>query len=160
MKFESEEALKDHFTHEGVLHKILPFRRWQRWELTELQGFFGVPDYVVAYHRQSPDGNVLLRSVAVEFKLSNWRRALEQAYRYSLFADYAYVVMDAAYVARVKRNLSIFKRANVGLVCAAAEGSAEVFHRPRLSPFRNSDLGEEFRDFLTARVAEDRVYAA
>lgn len=71
------------------------------------------------------------KSIAFEAKLSNWKRALTQAYRYKWFADYAYVVMDEANANQAIRNLSQFENYNVGLLTISVDGNIKTYYRPQ-----------------------------
>jgi hypothetical protein len=52
----------------------------------------------------------------IEAKLSNWRRALAQAYRHQTFAARSWVLLDAARAGGALKNIEKFKRLNVGLI--------------------------------------------
>lgn len=53
--------------------------------------------------------------IAVEAKLSEWRRVLVQAYRNLQFADESWVVLDHAYVRPALAQIERFKSAGIGL---------------------------------------------
>lgn len=67
---------------------------------------------------------------AIEAKLKNWKRALNQAHRYKWFAEYAFVVMDAHYAEPAINNLDLFKRYNVGLATISPDGSLIRYYKP------------------------------
>jgi len=52
---------------------------------------------------------------AFEMKLTDWRKGLAQAYRYSYFADLAVVVLPPKIAATAKADLALFRESNVGL---------------------------------------------
>lgn len=52
---------------------------------------------------------------AFEMKLSDWRKGLAQAYRYSYFADLAVVVLPPKIAASAKADLDLFRESSVGL---------------------------------------------
>jgi len=52
---------------------------------------------------------------AFEMKLTDWRKGLAQAYRYSYFADLAVVVLPPKIAATAKADLDLFRESNVGL---------------------------------------------
>lgn len=81
-------------------------------KLVEPKGLFGIPDLLIA----QKDRSNTYYSISFEMKLRNWKRALNQAYRYKSFSEYAYVVMDDKFVEPALRNLDKFKKSNVGLV--------------------------------------------
>jgi len=90
---------------------------------------FGIADFVWIAWRNAvnPDeGSALsiemLKSflnrqklTAFEMKLSDWRKGLAQAYRYSYFADQAVVVLPTDLAATAKADLELFRNSNVGL---------------------------------------------
>ena len=90
---------------------------------------FGIADFVWIAWRNTvnPDeGSALsiekLKSLlnrhkltAFEMKLSDWRKGLAQAYRYSYFADEAVVVLPPDLAATAKADLDLFRESNVGL---------------------------------------------
>lgn len=90
---------------------------------------FGIADFVWIAWRNAvnPDeGSALsieqLKSLlnqhkltAFEMKLSDWRKGLTQAYRYSYFADQAVVVLPPDLAATAKADLDLFRESNVGI---------------------------------------------
>jgi hypothetical protein len=70
---------------------------------------------------RSPAGELL----AFEAKLSDWRRALHQAYRNTVFATRAYVVLPASVAERAAKSCELFLRYQVGL-CSVDETSVRV----------------------------------
>lgn len=97
--------------------------------MVEPRGLFGVPDLVIARvndHLQTRT----LQTFAFEMKLSNWTRAIVQAFRYRAFAMMSYVVLDHAFIARALRNINRFHAANIGLLSIERSGSVLVHHQP------------------------------
>ena len=86
----------------------------------------GVPDLVI-FHEER---HALQYVITVEFKLSNWRRAIHQAFRHRNFGNEAYVILDQARSQTAIRNLEIFKKANVGLITVDAEGRLRTWYSP------------------------------
>ena len=90
---------------------------------------FGIADFVWIACRNgvNPDeGSALsietLKSLlnqhkltAFEMKLSDWRKGIAQAYRYSYFADQAVVVLPPDLAALARADLELFRNSNVGL---------------------------------------------
>lgn len=75
-------------------------------------------------------------SFAIEAKLKNWKRALQQAYRYKWFAEYSYVVMDSFYSKSAIKNIDQFKKYNVGLASISPLGEIVRHFSPVLEkPF-------------------------
>jgi hypothetical protein len=52
---------------------------------------------------------------AFEMKISNWRRAFQQAYRYSYYSDAAFVVLPSGKGSPALANLDLFKMHRIGL---------------------------------------------
>ncbi|MBV8251864.1 MAG: hypothetical protein JO154_04585 [Chitinophaga sp.] len=69
-------------------------------------------------------------SIAIEAKLKNWKRALNQAYRYKWFASQSYVVLDSNYINPALANLEDFRKYNVGLAEICNSGILKIHHRP------------------------------
>lgn len=75
-------------------------------------------------------------SIAIEAKLKNWKRALDQAYRYKWFAKRAFVVLDSFYAKPAIENLIVFKKMNVGLAEINKEGVVKL----HFSPLKNAPI--------------------
>ena len=104
------------------------------WRRQEPKGLFGVPDLVVACSTERTVFHPSLRICAFEFKLRNWTRALIQAYKYSSFAHYSFVVMDECFVHRAIQHMREFERSNIGLISISKRGDV-IWHfhpEPRL----------------------------
>lgn len=54
--------------------------------------------------------------VAVEMKLSDWRKALEQARIYTMFARRSYVAMPAGKQRLLLENIRYFRRSGIGIL--------------------------------------------
>ena len=148
--FRSEKALSQAFNASVVIRKRKRYTGWKCWEARELQGLFGVPDTLLVYWKLTRSDRHQLRTIALEMKCSKWQRALVQAYRYLAFADYSFVVMDAAYVHRAVTAIDQFKRANVGLISVAKSGEVEWHYNPQLrKPYSDSA-----RTFLLEAIRE------
>jgi hypothetical protein len=148
--FSSEAELfeaVDHTEHLRYLH----CPTWNVWADSEVDGFFGRPDYLIGYCRIDSLGRRQVRSVAFEFKLSNWNQALTQAFRYTAFVHYAYVLMDDCFVGRALLSLDRFSKANIGLLSFSTSGSLQVHHRPAL----RSPYAPALREKLYKRVCAE-----
>lgn len=77
--------------------------------------------------------------IAIEVKLTNWKRALIQAFKYTIFANQSYVAMDADYVHRAKANMDEFQKYNIGLLSITDRGEIERIFEPTWEPL-NKDL--------------------
>jgi len=95
--------------------------------LKECQGLFGIPDFVV-YSREKEETAV----ISFELKLSDWKRAAKQAFRYRSFSNMSYVVMSAQKSAVAVNNIDLFKRYNIGLVSFNDDSVFEILHKPEI----------------------------
>lgn len=108
----------------------------------------GVPDLVV-FRRKAGS---LLYVITIEFKLQNWKRALNQAFRHRNFGNEAYVVIDAARSRNALAHIGEFRRANIGLVLMDTFGSAKVSTYPEPQvPFSIRFSKELARSLLAPR---------
>lgn len=71
---------------------------------------------------------------SIELKLSNWKKALRQAFRGKGFSEYQCVIMDAEYVDRALENRHRFEEHGIGLLSLAENGEYEM----HLTPERNN----------------------
>jgi hypothetical protein len=68
-----------------------------------------------------------LRVVAFELKLKDWRKALQQAFRYSYFADQAIVVLPEDVAIRASLYKATFQELGVGL-WSFDKKTSEIIH--------------------------------
>ena len=66
-------------------------------------------------------------TIAVELKLTNWRRALEQAMLYQLCSDYVYIAMPERSVGRVDRAELMSE--GIGLISVLESGDCSCLLR-------------------------------
>ena len=104
----------------------------------EFKGLVGIPDFVLGSAEAEP-----LFLTAIELKLANWRRALNQAYRYRSFSHQAYVVIDESNVHRVQRDL--FEQYNVGLASLSPDGILRRLFEPTITEPFSPDLSTRAR---------------
>jgi hypothetical protein len=97
--------------------------------LVEPTGLFGIPDLVIASLDSSLDEQPII-AFAFEMKLSNWKRALMQAFRYRAFAETAYVLLDRKHIAPALKQIEKFERANIGLLSIDLSGTLIIHHQP------------------------------
>jgi hypothetical protein len=76
--------------------------------------------------------------VAVEVKLRRWREALDQAVRYSKFADRTYVVLDASQFNPERHIVREFSSRGIGLLIQAEE-TVQLIRQARRSLNRAPD---------------------
>lgn len=92
----------------------------------EVQGRGAIPDVVFFRAGKSRLDYV----VTVEFKLSNWRRAVVQAFKNRNVGNESYVVMDHGSMGHAARYLDYFVSANVGLLSISRDGELFVWSLP------------------------------
>ena len=82
---------------------------------------------------QLPEGNLSkIHITAFEMKLSEWRKALSQAYRYRYFADRSIVVLPPAKAKLAKEALDIFRELEIGLWSFDAQtGEIQLIFTPK-----------------------------
>lgn len=68
---------------------------------------------------------------AIEAKLKNWKRALQQAYRYKWFAEYSIVVIDEYHSKKAIENINTFKKYNIGLATISSEKVFKKHYFPK-----------------------------
>lgn len=152
MRFQSERDLIAQVIGPGTtsIWEALGYEDWNAWGALELEGFFGIPDLVLAFGRHDSIGRPLLRTIAFEFKLSNWRKALAQAYRYRSFAQCSYVVIDDAFVNRALGGLDKFIAANIGLISVSYLDEITVHHKPRVITPYTPKLRDKFTELASS----------
>ena len=73
-------------------------------------------------------------SIAIEAKLKNWKRALQQAYRYKWFSNKAYVILPNSALNPALDNLHLFQRYGVGLASINDSDGLEVHYKAKETP--------------------------
>lgn len=104
----------------------------------ELEGLFGRPDYV--YFVKHKD-NILI--ISFELKLSDWRHAMIQAFRYKSFSNLSYVVMPEGSTNKASIHIEEFKKYGIGLLSFGESG---------LKLICSSNLSEPFSPQLNEKV--------
>ena len=128
---------------------------------------FGIADFVWIAWRNAvnPDeGSALTiekiksflnrhKLTAFEMKLSDWRKGLAQAYRYSYFADLAVVVLPPDLATVSKADLDLFRESNVGLWSFdPATGAIRKIFTPRGSGPRSPKANQKAIEMLGRRL--------
>lgn len=98
--------------------------------LVEPKGLFGIPDLVIASLHSTGSEEQSIMALAFEMKLSNWKRALMQAFRYRSFAEASYVLLDRKHVMPALKQIEKFERANIGLLSIDLSGDLVIHHQP------------------------------
>jgi hypothetical protein len=68
-------------------------------------------------------------TIAFEAKLTDWRRALDQAYRNTCYAEESYVLLPATRAKYAMKYIAEFEERGVGL-CSLDQRQLEILHRP------------------------------
>jgi hypothetical protein len=137
MKYATEEQMSHRFRY-----SVLAGLPKSAIVCAEVRASMGIPDYVVLEHVD--DQEVV---TSYELKLTNWRRALRQAFRYRTFANQSYVVLDEATCSPAVENVEVFRQYNIGLASFDADGCFRIHHRP--SP------NSAFSEYSYSRVIEE-----
>jgi DNA-binding MarR family transcriptional regulator len=69
-------------------------------------------------------------SIAIEAKLKNWKRALDQAFRYKWFAKKSFVVLDSVHIRPAIAHIDQFRKLNVGLAEISKSGKLLLHFNP------------------------------
>lgn len=76
--------------------------------------------------------------ISFEAKLRNWKKALTQAYRYKRFSNYSFVLLDEKYINPALKNISLFKKYNIGLI--SMKGNTYItYHTPNKKEQKDSE---------------------
>lgn len=145
----SEAELIDICLSNSELLKYFPYSEWEnRWGALEIEGFFGIPDMVLAFGKSSVNNRKYLRTVAFEFKLRNWKKALSQAYKYSAFAQYSYVIILEDNIKPVLKSMELFKKSNIGLISISHTGKLKLLNKPKLKEPYSEQLKNKFNHIV------------
>lgn len=60
--------------------------------------------------------------ISIEAKLRNWKKALQQAYRYKRFSHYSFVLLDEGHLQPALKQIDLFKNLEIGLISMTPEG--------------------------------------
>jgi hypothetical protein len=108
--------------------EILPSTKWaEALVYEEVTGILGIPDFVLV----KPAIKKTI-TIGIELKLHNWKRAMQQAYKYKAFCNSSFVIMDAAFIQPAENNLSEFIKYNIGLASIdAATSRLKFYYNPK-----------------------------
>lgn len=94
--------------------------------LKEFDGIISIPDFLLVIEGK----NINPYLISIELKLKNWKRALNQAYRYKAFCNEAYVIMDSTSISRVFNHLNDFRKANIGVATFDTKLNIKIYNEP------------------------------
>lgn len=83
---------------------------------------------------------IVKRSTAIEVKLRNWKRALNQAYRYKWFSDRSFVCLPHENIQPAISNLESFKKFEVGLIAVCPERGMKIIYSPKYDEPISEDM--------------------
>ncbi len=122
----------------------------------ELDGLFGIPDFVIANVNKSNKGKQKIRcTFAFEAKLSKWKKAIAQAYRYKAFADTSWVILDSDYIKPALTHIDDFKVANIGLVSLDSNNRIKIHYKPRRENPYSKELESCFKENILVGLDPD-----
>lgn len=147
--FSSEKDLTEKAVDSEFLHSLMRESQFCEYEV---DGFFGIPDLVIA----SIDEMGKVDAIAFEMKLSKWRKALRQAFRYKAFTQRVFVVMDDAYVDRALAEIDRFQEANVGLISIDVGGNVQRHFEPSVEKPYSENLRRSFVDTVCRSTGDER----
>ena len=104
----------------------------------EWQGLFGIPDYVCFEKKDNA-----ISVVSFELKLTDWKTAIIQAFRYRSFSNKVYVVMPEDTVKRAMAHTDQFDQYGIGLAS---------FTSGRLKVLVNAKISEPYSQHLREKV--------
>jgi len=149
MSFRTESGLFNQVINSQYFKELVNATRYPSVYCAEPKGLFGIPDLVVANFEEFSSDFRLKQTFAFEMKLSNWRRALIQAYKYQAFANLSYVVIDQTYVNRAIKNLGDFALYNVGLISVDHHGCFCIHHIPVFSNPFSAHVKQKFEKMVS-----------
>lgn len=113
--------------------------------IQEAPGLFGIPDVVLKAEKV----------IAIEYKLSNWKRAMIQAFKYKNFANASFVILDKDFHHRASRNIDSFKLSKIGLGYVDETGDIFIEYDPGTSePFSDKSVQKINTLFTDERLAK------
>jgi hypothetical protein len=98
--------------------------------------------------QESTTTNIIEYSIAIEAKVSDWKKGLMQAMRYKNFADKSYLALYESHLRVARNNLDVFKTLNIGLIGVSDEG-IQIHFKPEANT----------KDPFKAYLASERVYS-
>ena len=153
MSFQTEDDLFRVALASAYLRDLLD-SRFNLAHFVEPRGLFGIPDLVVA--NSAPpheEDDQKLDVFAFEMKLSDWKRALIQAFRYKAFANYSAVLLDEDHIAPALAQLERFETAGIGLLGIGDSGDVDVFYFPTCAAPYSGQLEATVREMVFRTTA-------
>lgn len=133
MTFKTEQQLFEVAITSSFIQNMVDSFVYTTYACIEPQGLFGIPDLLVANIKFDSKEAKIYRSFAFEMKLSNWKRALIQAYRYLAFANYSFVVIDQSSQKSAVDHINEFSLSNIGLMSVDKSGFFSLHFFPKFN---------------------------
>ncbi|MFA6400016.1 MAG: hypothetical protein WCX31_00090 [Salinivirgaceae bacterium] len=112
---------------------------------TRNSAFFIRENYELPFHE----------NFAIEAKLKDWKRALNQAYRYKWFAEYSYVVLDSHFANPAIKNMDLFSKFNIGLASISKDGKLIKYFTPK----RHQPYDKKMQILLAEKIKNNYEFA-
>lgn len=148
MPFKTEQQLFETAITSSFIQNMVDSQVYTTYACIEPQGLFGIPDLVVANVDFETKETKIYRSFAFEMKLSNWKRALIQAYRYLSFANYSFVVIDRSSQKPALDHINEFTLSNIGLISVDKSGFFSLHFYPKFNQPYSYDMESKFKILL------------
>ena len=103
-----------------------------------------------SYNNYNP---ILTRSIAIEAKLKNWKRALNQAYRYKWFAEKSFVFLPKENTMPAYKNIQIFKKMNIGLGTLSESKELDILFDPKKERPYSEDMSMFLNECLLINLS-------
>lgn len=148
MPYKSEQDLVEAALNSIFIQELLSYKYKQTYHELEVRGLFGIPDLIIANKISNEETEKQMQTFAFEMKLSNWKRALMQAFRYRSFADCSYVILDNDKIKPAQKNVRAFINANIGLLGIDKNGIIHIYYEPIQEDPYSHKLTNNFRDII------------
>lgn len=101
--------------------------------------------------------NLILDTIAIEAKLTDWKRALNQAYRYKWFSHKSFVCMPESNVKPAQNNIDLFINLGVGLVSVNKENGLNIIFDPEASNPLCSKMEKLLNEYLLFWISKKKT---
>lgn len=146
--FKTEQQLFEIALTSPFIQNMVDSQVYTTYACIEPQGLFGIPDLVVANIEYGFQQTKIYRSFAFEMKLSNWKRALIQAYRYLSFANYSFVVLDRNSQNPAINHIHEFMLSNIGLISVDETGFFSLHYFPKFNKPYSLEMECKFGEIM------------
>ena len=115
----------------------------------------GVADCIVLRRKDAKAELAKAQLMAFEAKLSDWRKALTQAYRYRYYADVSIVILPTDVAGPAMDNRPLFRQFGVGLWTFNPESGAIC---PRIAAKTQTPLSAHKREQALIRIERSALH--